>query len=127
MSSKKILIADDEPDILNQWSVIFRAKGYDVITAPDGAKAIELIKAERPVAAVLDFMMPNVDGMTVCKEAREFNPNMFILIVSGLDNELIKGFSQQAHADEYFEKPLSIKKLVETVTAGIAKYEAQTK
>jgi two-component system, OmpR family, alkaline phosphatase synthesis response regulator PhoP len=122
-NGKKVLIADDEPDILNQWSVVFKIKGYNVVTAADGQEAIEKIKAERPDAAVLDFMMPNVDGMTVCREAKEFNPKMFVLIVSGVDNELIREYSQKVQADEYFEKPLSIKTLVEAVNAGIARYQ----
>ncbi len=124
MTNKKIVIADDEPDILNLLSVVFRTKGYEVFSASDGQTAIDLIKANQPAAAVLDFMMPKLDGAAVARKARQYNPNMFIMLISGVGNDGLKKISEDALADEYLEKPLRMAVLLEKVKAGLDRVQS---
>jgi len=66
--AKKILIVDDDPDMVEATSMILKSKHYDVITAYGGVEGLEKAKAEKPDLIVLDVMMPDKDGYTVCKE-----------------------------------------------------------
>lgn len=121
MTNNKIVIADDEPDILNLLGVLFRSKGFQVFTANDGEAALHLIETERPAAAILDFMMPKLDGITVCERVRQLQHEVFIVIISGVGSDRLREHSEQAHADEYLEKPLRMVALLEKVKAGIAR------
>ncbi len=119
-----IVIADDEPDILNLLSILFRSKGYEVLSASDGETALNLIETAHPAAAILDFMMPKLDGITVCERVRQSNNNMFIVIISGVGSEELKSHSDRAQANEYLEKPLRMAALVEKIKAGVARQES---
>lgn len=117
----KIVIADDEPDILNLLSILFRSKGYEVLSASDGETALNLIETANPSAAILDFMMPKMDGISVCERVRQSNNNLFIVIISGVGSDELKLHSDRAQADEYLEKPLRMAALVEKIKTGIAR------
>ncbi len=117
----KIVIADDEPDILNLLSILFRSKGNEVFSANDGETALNMIETNRPQAAILDFMMPKLDGITVCERIRQAKQELFIVIISGVGSEELKSHSDRAQADEYLEKPLRMAALVEKVKTGIAR------
>lgn len=117
----KIVIADDEPDILNLLSILFRSKGYEVLSASDGETALKLIETADPSAAILDFMMPKMDGISVCERVRQNNNNLFIVIISGVGSDELKSHSDRAQADDYLEKPLRMAALVEKIKAGIAR------
>lgn len=123
MTNRKIVIADDEPDILNLLAAIFRAKKYEVLSASDGAIALNLIETHRPAAAVLDFMMPQLDGITVCQKARQIIPELFVVIISGVGSEKLKSLSEEAQADDYLEKPLMMTTLIQKVEAGLKQRE----
>ncbi|PWU04943.1 MAG: DNA-binding response regulator [Bacteroidetes bacterium] len=116
---KKVLIADDEPDILEIISYNLRNEGYDTITAKDGDDAIHKSKLFRPDMIVLDVMMPNKNGMEVCKTLRA-QPNFretLIIFLTALNDELshIKGL--EYGADDYIAKPISPKVLVTKVNS----------
>ncbi|HEX2912874.1 MAG TPA: response regulator [Chloroflexia bacterium] len=127
MCNNRIVIADDEPDILNLLSFFFKAKGYEVLSARDGETALNLIENEQPVAAILDFMMPKMDGITVCERARKQREDLFIVIISGVGSEKLRGISEKAQANEYLEKPLRMATLAEKVKNGIARCEEYQK
>jgi len=120
-SKTKIVIADDEPDILNLLSILFRSKGYEVLSASDGETALNLIETAQPSAAILDFMMPKLDGISVCERVRQNKNNLFIVIISGVGSEELKLHSDRAQADEYLEKPLRMAALVEKIKSGITR------
>ncbi len=122
-TTKKIVIADDEPDILNILSILFRAKGFEVLGASDGQMALELIEQNRPAAAILDFMMPKLDGISVCKRVRRNHPNMFIIIMSGVGADTLKVQTQQAQANDYVEKPLRMSLLVERIRTELERQD----
>ena len=124
MTKPKIVIADDEIDILNLLTILFTSRGYEVLGASDGEKALQLIEEERPDAVILDFMMPLMDGITVCERARSIWPNLFIIIMSGVGSDRLKQQSHTVQADEYIEKPLRMANLVERVKTGLARRAA---
>ncbi len=67
----KILIVDDDPDILEAMSMVLESKGYQVVTAADGVEGLANLKAEKPDLMILDLLMPKMDGFAVCKELQD--------------------------------------------------------
>ena len=125
MSKKRIVIADDEPDTLKIWVMAFRANGYEVQEATNGLDALQLIQQTHPNAALLDFMMPGLDGIAVCEQVRQTDKRIFIVIVSGVGSERLKQLSQEASADQYLEKPVKLAQLAKVVEAGLAKQDSE--
>ncbi|MCG7990161.1 MAG: response regulator [Candidatus Thiodiazotropha lotti] len=115
--SKKILIVDDEPNIVFSVEFLMKRSGYEVSTAVDGEQAIQSLAEEVPDLMILDVMMPRKNGFEVCAEVR--NDQRFadlpILMLSakGRDAEIKKGLS--LGADAYITKPFSTYELVEKV------------
>ena len=115
----KILVVDDEEDILEFLSYNLRAEGYDVIVANNGILAIELAKQQQPSLIILDVQMPDMDGITTCEKIREI-PSLKETVVTFLtarseDYSQIAGF--EAGADDYITKPIRPKVLVSRVKA----------
>ena len=117
---KKILIADDEPDILEILSYNLNKEGYEIITAKDGDEALQKAKLFKPDLILLDVMMPYKNGMEVCKILRSQSPafqETLIVFLTALSDEIshIKGL--EYGADDYISKPVSPKVLVTKVNA----------
>lgn len=115
----KILVVDDEEDILEFLSYNLRAEGYNVIVADNGILAIELAKQEQPSLIILDVQMPDMDGIITCEKIREI-PSLKETVVTFLtarseDYSQIAGF--EAGADDYITKPIRPKVLVSRVKA----------
>lgn len=119
MSSQKILLVDDEPDILEMIGFNLEREGYEVLTAANGRKAVELAKAHQPNLILLDVMMPEMDGMETCRELREDaklkNTIIAFLTARNEDYSQIAGFD--AGADDYISKPIKPRVLVSRVKA----------
>lgn len=115
----KILIADDEPDILEIVSYNLKAAGYTVFTAKDGDEALQSAKAIQPDLIILDIMMPRRTGVEVCEilRAQPAFKNTLIIFLTALNDELsqMKGF--EMGADDYVNKPISPKLLMSRVNA----------
>ena len=109
----KILLVDDEPDILEIISYTLKSDGYLVYTAENGVKAIELAKKIQPDLIILDVMMPEMDGIEACEIIRNDSEigNSLIVFLSarGEDYSQIAGFN--AGADDYITKPIKPKVL----------------
>jgi two-component system, OmpR family, alkaline phosphatase synthesis response regulator PhoP len=119
IKGKKILIADDEPDILEILEYNLTTEGFTVIKAKNGNEALELAKEHMPDLIMLDVMMPGRTGMEVCQILRSqpvFN-NTLIIILTALNDESshVKGF--EMGADDYVTKPISPKVLMSRVHA----------
>lgn len=104
---KKILVVDDEPDILK--IIIFRLKkaGYEVISAVNGKEALECIKTERPGLIVLDYRLPDTDGIAISKIVRA-DPELKdtpIILISASSGEDIAGALKSVSVNEYIKKP----------------------
>ena len=118
---KKILIADDEPNIVISLEFLLKREGYEVVVAQDGVEALARARAERPDLAILDVMMPHRNGFEVCQDLRqdpEFKDlRIMMLTAKGRDTEVSKGLA--LGADVYMTKPFSTKELIAQVKALI--------
>lgn len=115
----KVLLVDDEQDILEFLSYNLEKEGYEVFTARNGVEAIEVAKAETPHLIILDVMMPEMDGIAACEELRKI-PSLSTTVIAfltarGEDYSQIAGFD--AGADDYITKPIRPKVLVSRVKA----------
>lgn len=115
----KILLVDDEPDILEIVGYNLSAEGYQVITAIDGVDAVEQAKANQPHLIILDVMMPKMDGIEACERIRKDktlnNTIITFLTARGEDYSQVAGF--EAGADDYITKPIKPKLLISKVKA----------
>lgn len=117
--ARKVLIADDEPDILEILKFNLDNEGYDVITAKDGDEALEKAKRNQPDLIVLDVMMPNKNGVEVCRllRAQPVFKDTLIIFLTAVNDEAthIKGL--ETGADDYVSKPVSPKVFLSRVNA----------
>ena len=118
-SAKKILIADDEPDILEIVSYNLNMEGYEIYTAKDGNEAIEKAKQLRPDLIILDIMMPKKTGVEVCRILRSQTlfEDTLIIFLTALSDEASQIKGLETGADDYVNKPISPKVLVSRVNA----------
>jgi DNA-binding response OmpR family regulator len=115
--AKKVLIADDEPNIVTSLEFLLRQRGYDVRVANAGDDALRAVAEFEPQLVLLDVMMPRMSGYEVCQKIRE-NPDwngmrIIMLSAKGRDVEVTKGMA--VGADAYVTKPFSTKDLVARV------------
>ena len=108
--AEKILLVDDEPTLLETLALNLRTSGYEVVTASDGATALEMANAESPDLIVLDLMMPELDGLTVCRSLRQVSETP-ILVLTARTGELDKIIGLESGADDYMTKPFSLGEL----------------
>ena len=121
--SKKILIADDEPNIVVSLEYLLQREGYEVHIARDGQAALDAIEREHPDLVLLDVMMPIKSGFEVCASVRS-NPDiagtsLLMLSAKGRDTDLAKGMA--LGADGYMTKPFATRELVARVAELLAK------
>jgi DNA-binding response OmpR family regulator len=112
--AKKILLVDDEPEILEICRDYLRASSYDVVTAGDGVQGLSSARREKPDLIVLDLMMPEMDGIDVCREIRR-ESNVPIIMLTARVEEADKLVGLELGADDYMTKPFSPRELVARV------------
>ena len=126
----KILIVDDDPDILDALTMILEAKGYQTVTAQDGIEGLANLKAEKPDLMILDLLMPKMDGFAVCKELQDPRWSKFkgmpILILTSVREEASRRRYEletglELNVDDYVEKPVSPDILLQRVDRLIKK------
>ncbi len=115
-SSRLILVVDDEPDIRRVVRAYLERDGFSVITAGDGAEALRLARQRRPNAVVLDLMLPDVQGLDVCRQLRA-ESNIPVLMLTARDDITDKVVGLQIGADDYVTKPFDIREVVARVHA----------
>ncbi|UCG27209.1 MAG: response regulator transcription factor [Bacteroidales bacterium] len=124
-SGHKILLVDDEKDILEFISYNLRKEGYEVITARNGKDGIDLARNHNPHLILLDVMMPEMDGIETCEEIRKLpgqgNTIIAFLTARGEDYSQIAGF--EAGGDDYIIKPIKPKVLISRIKALLKRYE----
>jgi DNA-binding response OmpR family regulator len=120
----KILVVDDDPDILEAINMILESQGYKVVTARDGVEGLASLRAEKPDLLILDLMMPRMDGFAVCKELQDPRwakyKDMPILILTSVREEASRRRYEletglELDVDDYVEKPVSPDTLLERV------------
>ncbi|HIZ27795.1 MAG TPA: response regulator [Candidatus Adamsella sp.] len=115
--SKRILIADDETDIVETLQFMLEVEGFECLTAYNGEDALNLAKREMPDLLILDVMMPKINGYKVCRLLK-FDAkykNIPILMVTARSQEEDKMIGEETGADEYITKPFEINDVVEKV------------
>ncbi|NQY06422.1 MAG: response regulator transcription factor [Flavobacteriaceae bacterium] len=127
-SDIKILLVDDEPDILEIVGYNLEAEGYEVLKAENGIEALEIAKKKTPELIILDVMMPEMDGMETCEQLRKI-PSLADTIITfltarGEDYSQVAGYN--AGADDYITKPVKPKVLVSKVNAMLRRLEKDT-
>jgi two-component system, OmpR family, alkaline phosphatase synthesis response regulator PhoP len=120
--ARRILIADDEENIVISLEFLMKREGFEVSIAQDGEQAVEKIRAEKPDLVLLDVMMPKKSGFEVCQEIRS-DPSLnavriLMLTAKGRETEVAKGLA--LGADSYVTKPFSTKELVERIRSMLA-------
>lgn len=115
----KILLVDDEEDILQFLSYNLEKEGYKVITATNGAEAIKLAKSEKPDLIVLDIMMPVMDGMETCKELREMpeTKDKIIVFLTARNEDYSQIAGLENGADDYITKPIKPRVFISRIKA----------
>ena len=119
MAKEKILIVDDEENILELLNFNLKNAGYEVYTANNGEKALKLAKENKPNLVLLDLMIPGIDGLDVCKEIKRDKDlkETSIIMVTAKGEELDKILGLELGADDYITKPFSIRELLARVKA----------
>jgi DNA-binding response OmpR family regulator len=114
---RKVLIADDEPNIVISLEYLMKREGHEVVVARDGEQALELIRAERPALVLLDVMMPLKTGYEVCQALRADEATagikVLMLTAKGRDTDVAMGLG--VGADAYMTKPFSTRDLAAKV------------
>jgi len=116
MRHPRILVVDDDPAIIRFVRANLRADHYDVLTALDGAEALEVVEREMPDLIILDIMLPRVDGAEVCRRLREWCQIPIIMLSARGDAE-DKVRCLELGADDYLSKPFSVEELLSRLRA----------
>lgn len=118
MMDKKILVVDDEKPIADILEFNLRKEGYEVHCAHDGNEAVEMVEELQPDLILLDIMLPNKDGVEVCREVRK-KYDMPIIMLTAKDSEIDKVIGLEIGADDYVTKPFSTRELLARVKANL--------
>lgn len=121
MSNEKILIVDDDKEIINLVEFCLKNEGYDILKAYNGNEALGLLEKNNIQLIILDIMMPELDGMEVCRRVRT-TKNIPIIILSAKASELDKVIGLSTGADDYVTKPFSTVELIARVKAQLRRY-----
>lgn len=126
MSNKRVLIADDEPNILLSLEFLLQKAGHTVLVANDGGDALDKARSCKPDLVILDVMMPQKNGYEVCQALRENPPHeamkIILLTAKGRETEVAKGMA--LGADAYVTKPFGTQELLAQVDALLTGSEA---
>lgn len=113
----RILIVEDEPNMVAGLRDNFEYEGYEVLTAGDGVEGLERALKESPDLVVLDVMMPRMSGLDVCKQLKAKRPSIPIIMLTARGQEVDKVVGLELGADDYVTKPFSIRELLARVKA----------
>ena len=128
-SKAKILLVDDEPDILEIVGFNLSQEGYRIVTAANGKEAISKAKAELPNLIIMDVMMPEMDGIEACEAIRKIPEleNVIITFLTARNEDYTQVAGFDAGADDYIAKPIKPKLLVSKVNALLRRFTEQSK
>jgi len=124
MSNVKILVVDDEPNIINLVTAYLRQEGYEVLTATDGPRGLKAARALQPDLIVLDVMLPGVDGIEVLTQLRR-ESDVYVIMLTAKSEETDKIIGLSVGADDYLTKPFSPRELVARIKAALRRYGQQ--
>lgn len=119
---RKILVVDDNPKIVEVLDAYLRAEGFDTVTAPDGPGALERAAAERPDLALLDVMLPGIDGVELTRRFQK-EYDLPVILVTARTDEIDRLIGLEVGADDYISKPFSPREVVARVKAVLRRAE----
>ena len=125
MTQKKILVADDEKDIVELVAYNLEREGFSVFRASDGRRALESIRHDKPDLVILDLMMPEVSGMEVCRMIRSVpkTAGLPIIMLTAKSDPIDKILGLEIGADDYITKPFHVRELIARVRAVLRRSE----
>lgn len=118
MSSKKILVIDDEKSIIELVTAYLRPEGFEVLTASDGSTGLKVARANKPDLIVLDIMLPGLDGIDLLTQLRR-ESNVYVILLTAKTEETDKIVGLSIGADDYVTKPFSPRELVARIKAAM--------
>jgi len=123
----KILVIEDDPLIRETLQYSLKGAGFDAEVAENGAQGLERVKESEPDLILLDLLLPEIDGFEVCKQIREVDEDVPIIMITALEDQRskLKGFS--VGADDYITKPFSIEELLARIRANLKRTLKTTK
>ncbi|NDO79832.1 DNA-binding response regulator [Citrobacter sp. NCU1] len=125
--AKKILLVEDDRDIATLLQLNLRDEGYHITHEADGAQALTLLEKQVWDAVILDLMLPNVDGLEICRRIRQMARYLPVIIISARTSETHRVLGLEMGADDYLPKPFSVLELVARVKALFRRQEAMGK
>jgi two-component system KDP operon response regulator KdpE len=120
----RVLVVDDEPQILRALRVIMRDAGYEAVPAGSAEEALDLAAVQRVDAAIVDLVLPDLDGVELCRRLREWS-RMPVIVLSAVGDEDAKVRALAAGADDYVTKPFGPRELVARLQANLRRTEAE--
>jgi two-component system KDP operon response regulator KdpE len=120
----RVLVCDDEPQILRALKVVLRDAGYDVTAVATAQEALDAASVRPPEAAIIDLVLPDGNGVEVCKQLRSWS-EMPIIVLSAVDDEEQKVVALEAGADDYVTKPFGPRELVARLSAALRRAGAK--
>jgi two-component system alkaline phosphatase synthesis response regulator PhoP len=122
MSEPRILIIEDEPDLLRGLALNLKAEGYSVLTASRGDAGIEQALRDRPELVLLDIMLPGMNGLDVCRELRRKGFEAPIIMLTAKAEEVDRVVGLEIGADDYVTKPFGIRELLARIRARLRRH-----
>ena len=123
----KILIIEDEEDIVKGLTINLKDEGYEVDWAPDGETGLSKSLEDTPDLIILDIMLPEMDGLEVCRELRKKDIDIPILMLTAKNEEIDRVVGLEIGADDYITKPFSIRELLARVKAHLRRVKREEK
>jgi two-component system, OmpR family, KDP operon response regulator KdpE len=118
----RILVCDDETQILRALRVILRDAGYEALPASTGEEALDLAAVSRPEAGIIDLVLPDIDGIELCRRLREWT-EMPLIVLSAVEDEDAKVRALAVGADDYVTKPFGPRELIARLQANMRRIE----
>ena len=120
-ANRSLMVIDDDPELLTMLQDLFRGRGFDVVTAPDGEEGLRLSRERRPDLIILDIFMPRMNGLEVLASLRRAHPSLPVIVMSAggqeaLDQATVAMYSRiRRGAGRLFDKPINMKELASAV------------
>jgi DNA-binding response OmpR family regulator len=122
----RILLIDDDASLLDALSIAFEDAGHEVLTAPDGLRGVERVRADKPDAVISDVNMPGLDGFSLCKKLRDGGDRVPLVLLTSRDDEIDEALGLELGADDYVAKPFSTRVLLARVSALLRREALRT-
>jgi two-component system KDP operon response regulator KdpE len=120
----RILVCDDEQQILRALRVILRDAGFEALPASDGEEALDVAAVSRPDAAIIDLVLPDIDGIELCRRLRQWT-DIPVIVLSAVGDEDAKVRALAAGADDYVTKPFGPRELVARLEANLRRIDPE--